>query len=225
MTFLRAFLFTAFASTIAACSGEGNQPPLGAPIAVSETCGPSGRLPVSGLCRTDVAALIPTALPAPELAEPCVWEMHELALMRKDVFVYRSLSCGDVTTELSFGADALAASVKYTSSVFEHDRNDLPLWIFGDGTNAFTSQAVSDRLILTLPQTQRRDCALQSGGTGFQIRAIDTDRQVDCGRFGARPVFEQTWRDLNGYAIFSAINSDAMDIDPASFVIVTPTKP
>jgi len=209
---------------LATCSGAGDQSPLGIPVAVTEMCGPAGRLPVSGLCRDEVATLMQEASPVLAIEQSCHWEAQELALMKQDVLLYRGLTCDGVTTELAHGADALASSVVYTSSVFEHDKNHLPLWVFGDGSNEFTAKAVSDRLILTLPEASRSACALLSSDDGFQIQAAQSDTPVDCGRFGARPAFDQVWRDVNGYAVFYSMDPKAQDIDPTSFIVVTPTK-
>lgn len=211
-------------------ANDANDYPL-APSAVAKTpCADDGaRMPLSGVCAGRAVAYMPTDSVEPEAPAGCEWNAKEV-WFGGDVMLYRGLDCGEKKTELEYAGGAHAAELSYISSALHaeavpdaadpmaHKPIVRVATIWEDSDEGRIKESIgSDTAIAA--------CEIKPAGAGYPeaAKAI-TARQpgADCGLYAMSETSKSFWLVRGEWTYAFTLPAGARDIDPASFVVVTP---
>lgn len=196
------------------------------PIAPStdEPCPDEGpRLPISGACKGRAVNFVidPTELMM-DAPDGCHWEMTEVPFVM-DAMLFRALNCEGTVTALDYAGGAHAAELSYLRSAYGREA--------AEGTIAVRVATWWDsedwRLLETIPEESRDACEILPAGPGYPasakvIAAKPGAEGADCGRFVRGGETDNFWIVREEYVYAFTLPEGPRDLDPASFVVVTP---
>ncbi|RYM11056.1 hypothetical protein [Sphingobium cupriresistens] len=243
---MRHLLFCALLASLTACapppadqSANNAQTSNAAPV-VSMTSAPAcpdkaARLPGTGLCPADAAALLP-ADDHPSLPDGCAWSVNEAALPDDIWLLYRAARCAGKTTALAYAPARPLARLVYALSPMGGDQaKGATLVAFAPADHhdpqstilALTRAAITD-------QADDHGCHVRKADIpGWPADALVVDipaaeaaamRQDEirtaCGPLGLDQGSQLYWRIRQGHVWHFDLGQESPEINPRSLTLV-----
>ena len=202
------------------------------PLAPSagEACPDDGeRLPLSGVCRGRAVNYMELDDATPVTApEGCDWTVNE-TWFGGEVMLYRAIVCGDKKVDLEYAGGAHAAELSYKSSVLHPEAVPDPNDIEANHPIVRVATYWKDddwRLKETIGSDANiARCEIRPAGPGYPTGAKVIAPKVDgadCGGYALSDTADNFWIVRPDYVYAFMLPKSERDIDPGSFVAVTP---
>lgn len=199
---------------------KGAQPP----------CAPGAALPLTGLCPSEVAALVLSA-PGTQAAAPdgCGWTVAEAAVSAGSVLLYRAARCQAGTARLALVPGATTPS--FTLAVSPYGDQPDTSEPMAQMHAAADQQAIAQiaRRSIDDPAERSRCHTRQADMESWPADALVVDEvpvpEADgirsaCGVLGLDQGAQTFWRISQGVAWFFRLGQESPVVDPGSFTLV-----
>jgi hypothetical protein len=215
------------ANAAAATPAAANQTAAAAPA-----CAPNSvKLPVTGLCQEQAAALLLAAQQPEAAGDGCSWVVNEVKVLDGGALLYRALRCNGRTATLEFVPSAQMGSFDLGVSPWsaEASRETVIRMASVEGGDANAKILETARRLIDNP-AERARCQVRR----LNIESSPTDALVvdevpappedgvrsACGEFGYDGGAQSFWRVSQGIAWFFRLGNDSPPIDPASVTLL-----
>ncbi len=202
-----------------------------APSAIANTpCADDGaRLPLSGVCASRAVAYMPTDSVEPEAPAGCAWNAKEV-WFGGDVMLYRGLDCGEKKTVLDYAGGAHAAELSYISSALHPEAVPDAADPMAHKPIVRVATTWEDSDVGRIKESIGSDaaiaaCEIKPAGAGYPETAkVIAPKQpgADCGLYATTETSKTFWLVRDEWTYAFTLPAGTRDIDPASFVVVTP---
>ncbi len=193
----------------------------------------SARLPVTGLCQAQAAALVLSA-PGPEAdsADGCEWLVNEARMLENGALLYRALRCNGRTARLEFVPGARAASFDLVKSPWgqQEQPHTVAIMFDAEGQDAKAVILEAARRVIEDPAESAR-CRVRrlDGDVAAPEDALVVDEvpippsdgvRSACGEFGFDGGAQTFWRVSQNIAWFFSLGNDSPPVDSESFTLI-----
>ena len=221
---------------IAACGPQPEPAKDTPPASAATACADgSARLPGTGLCQSEAAALVgrDPEIRTPEL-EGCTWTINETILPADEALLYRAAVCNGMTTKLGFAGGARSAEIVYEQSAKFGDaaKGRVVMRLFGVDPDP---QGALKAAIAEAPPATSAGCEIRSevregwpkdalflAPNGAARARLPKDKPViACGPMGIDETKVSYWRVRQGFAWFVDLGRDDPDFDAGNVTVVT----
>lgn len=225
----------AFAMLASGCSTSAEQTGLQVRAAAAPvSCGDGGRrLPVTGLCQEEAAALLLTSGDASEArADGCAWVVNEARYLGGGALLYRAMQCDGRTARLEFTPGARAATFDLIASPFGDTAERETIATMFDASGPDPKRAILEEARRHIDDPAERDrcrVRLLNGDVASPPDALVVDEvpapqseevRSACGEFGYDNGAQSFWRISQQVAWFFRLGNDAAPVDAGSFTLV-----
>lgn len=197
---------------------------------VAVSCTPTdAKLPVTGLCRSQAAALL---LAAPGAATPppedCSWVVSEAGIADGSALLYRAARCEGGTARLAYVPAKPMARFDLVASPYENvPAEPMPMvWM----TRAKDAQAITAIVRQTAPAAERSRCqARPAAMEGWPQDALVVDEvpapesdgvRTACGELGLDQGAQTFWRVSQGIGWYVQLGQESPMVDAGSLTLV-----
>lgn len=209
---------------------EADAYPLAPSAAAKTPCADDGeRFPMSGVCAGRAVAYMPTDSVEPEAPAGCTWNAKEV-WFGGDVMLYRGLDCGEKKTVLDYAGGAHAAELSYTASALHPDAVPNPADPMASNPIIRVATSFEGKPEGRIRESIGSDaniakCEIKAAGAGFPETAkviVPKVAGADCGAYAMTDTSSTFWLVRDEWTYAFTLPKGAHDVDPASFVVVTP---
>ncbi|WP_088185477.1 hypothetical protein [Sphingobium sp. Z007] len=212
------------------------QAPKNMPVSSTSTCpDKAARLPGTGLCPTDAAALLP-ADDRPSLPDGCAWSVSETALPGDTWLLYRAARCDGKTAALAYAPAKPLARLVYALSPMGGDQaKGATLVVFApaDRRDPQSTILALTRAAITDPADDQGCHVRKADIPGWPADALVVDIPADeaakmpqdeirgaCGPLGLDQGSQLYWRISQGHVWHFDLGQELPEIDPRSLTLI-----
>jgi len=225
----------ACAILLSGCLTRAEQTSVGGRVAAAPTSCRSGggRLPVTGLCQEEAAALLLGSGEASETGAPgCVWMVNEAPFLQGGALLYRAMRCNGRTARLEFTPGARAATFDLVQSPFGNAIERETIATMFDASGPDPKQAILEAARRQIDDPAERDrchVRLLNGDVASPPDALVVDEvpmpqseevRSACGEFGYDNGAQTFWRISQQVAWFFRLGNDTAPVDAGSFTLL-----
>lgn len=219
---------------LAGCSQPAAKPAATAPAACPDQ---SAKLPGTGLCQKDAAALLAFAEgERPPAPSGCDWVVNETEMAGGDYLLYRAARCKGKVTQLAYAGGAQMAELTYAVSAMTNDADkgrkavriagaepgDRNAYILNVARAAMKNKAEAARCQVRLAKFPNwpADALVVDVSAADAAKAPKDEPRTACGPYGLDEDSQTFWRVFGGLSWFFELGQDDLEIDPGSFTLV-----
>lgn len=224
------FLFAA----LSGCSQAREKHAAAAPAGCSDQ---SEKLPGTGLCQNQAAALLQFAggdrPPAPQ---GCDWVVSQTEMAGGEYLLYRAARCNGKITRLDYAAGAGMAELSYAVSAYFGDSAKGQKIVSIAGTEPGDPHSSILRLARTALKNKAEagrcqvrpakvdgwpaDALVVDVSPAEAAKAPKDEPRTACGPYGLDEDSQTFWRVFQGRSWFFELGQDSVDVDPGSFTMI-----